>query len=176
MTAYMRGRPYAQNRVVRGVTPRPAADRALGREGLEKALGDALAGHLDQAQLGDVEDLGPGLVPGQGVAQGRGHLVPVLPDLHVDEVDDDDAADVPQPELAGHLLGRLEVVAEDGLLEVGLADVLAGVDVDDRQGLGALDDERTPRGQPDLAVERLVELLVDVVALEDRAAPRPTGS
>ena len=29
---------------------------------------------------------------------------------HVDEVDDDDPADVAQPQLAHHLLGRLEVV------------------------------------------------------------------
>ena len=49
-----------------------------------------------------------------------------------------------------------------------LPDVLARVDVDDRQRLGALDDERAPRGQPDLAVERLVQLLVDEVALEQR--------
>ena len=97
-----------------------------------------------------------------------GHLVAVLPDLHVDEVDDDDAPDVAQPQLAGDLLGRLEVVAEDRLFEVRLADVLAGVDVDHGQGLGPLDDERAARGQPDLAVERLVQLLVDVVALEDR--------
>src|SRR5687767_12868541 len=41
--------------------------RAGGRHGLEQALADALAGHLDQAQLGDVEDLRAGLVPGQGV-------------------------------------------------------------------------------------------------------------
>ena len=51
-----------------------------------------------------------------------------------------------------------------------LAHVLAGVDVDDRERLGALDDQRTARGQPDLAVQRLVELLVDEVALEERQA------
>ena len=89
-------------------------------------------------------------------------------DLHVDEVDDDDPADVAQPQLAGDLLGRLEVVAEDGLLEARRAHVLAGVDVDDRERLGVLDDERAARRQPHLAVERLVELLVHVVALEER--------
>ena len=49
-----------------------------------------------------------------------------------------------------------------------LPDVLAGVDVDDRERLGALDDERATRRQPHLAVERLEELLVDVEPLEDR--------
>ena len=97
-------------------------------------------------------------------------LLAVVPDLHVDEVDDDDAADVAQPQLLGDLLGRLQVVVEDRLLEVRRADVLAGVDVDHRQRLGVLDDQRPTRRQPDLAVERLVELLVDVVALEERQA------
>ena len=48
----------------------PALARvALLGEPHEQALADALAGHLDQAELGDVEDLGPGLVPGQRLAQ-----------------------------------------------------------------------------------------------------------
>ena len=121
-------------------------------------------------EVGDVEDLSAGLVAGQRVAERGDHGVAVLADLHVDEVDDDDAADVAKPELAGDLLGRLEVVAEHGLLETRRADVLAGVHVDDREGLGVLDDERPTRGQPDLAVERLVQLLVHVVALEEREA------
>ena len=71
-----------------------------------------------QAQLGDVEHLGAGLVPGQGgpedpcITSSRFSL-----DLHVHEVDHDDAADVAQAELTRDLLGGLEVVAEDGLLE-----------------------------------------------------------
>ena len=48
------------------------------------------------------------------------------------------------------------------------ADVLAGVDVDHRERLGALDDERATRGEPDLAVERLEQLLLDVMTLEHR--------
>ena len=36
---------------------------------------------------------------------------------HVDEVDDDDAADVAQPQLADDLLGRLEVGLRDRVLE-----------------------------------------------------------
>src|SRR5690349_12837602 len=43
------------------------AHGAEAREGLEEALADALAGHLDQAELGDVEHLRPRLVPRQGV-------------------------------------------------------------------------------------------------------------
>ena len=57
-------------------------------------------------------------------------LAAVVADLHVDEVDHDDAADVTESELLGDLLGGLHVVVEHRLFEVRLADVLAGVDVD----------------------------------------------
>ncbi len=41
---------------------------------------------------------------------------------------------------------------------------LPGVDVDDGHRLGAVDDQRAAGGQPDLAVQRLGQLLVDPVA------------
>ncbi len=62
------------------------------------------------------------------------------------------------------LLGRLEVVAGDRLLEVAAgAGVLTGVDVDDGHRLGAVDDERAAAGQPYLPLQCLDELLVDPV-------------
>ena len=151
-------------------TPRPSQIAHGSAKAVEQALADALAGHLDQAEVGDVEHLGAGLVPGQGLAERRHHLLAVVPDLHVDEVDDDDPADVAQPQLAGDLLGRLQVVVEDRLLEVRRAHVLARVHVDHGEGLGVLDDERATRRQPHLAVEGLVQLLVHVEALEQRQA------
>src|SRR5699024_10622565 len=69
---------------------------AFPRQRFEKALADAFAGHLDQAQFGYVEHLRAGLVAGQSLAECRDDLVTVGLLLHVDEVDDDDAADVTQ--------------------------------------------------------------------------------
>jgi hypothetical protein len=40
--------------------------------------------------------------------------------LHVDEVDDDDAAEVAQPQLARDRDRRLEVGAEDRVLEIAM--------------------------------------------------------
>ena len=62
------------------------------REGLQKSLTDALTRHLDEPQVGDVKDLCACLVATERVAQGSGHVLAVGLDLHVDEVDDDDAA------------------------------------------------------------------------------------
>jgi hypothetical protein len=53
-----------------------------------------------------------------GLLEAAQHLLLVLGRLHVDEVDDDDPADVAQPELATDLLGRLQVVLQDGLFEM----------------------------------------------------------
>ena len=52
---------------------------------------------------------------------------------------------------------------------------LAGVDVDDGHRLGAVDDQRAAGGQPDLAVQRLGELLVDPVRGEDVLLVGPAG-
>ncbi len=92
--------------------PRPLQIGQVSENDSTRPSRDPLAGHLHQAQLRDLEHLGAGLVAGQGVAEAAAHLVAVRLDLHVDEVDDDDPADVAQAQLAGDLLGRLEVVAE----------------------------------------------------------------
>lgn len=59
-----------------------------------------------------------GAVTGQRLGEPAQHQIAVGFQHHVDEVDDDDAADVAQPQLAHDLLGRLEVVLGDRLLEV----------------------------------------------------------
>src|SRR5690606_37684590 len=119
----------------------PAVAALAGRrERLEQALPDPLPGHLDQAERSDLRDLVLGPVTGQALEQPPEHQLAVALEHHVDEVDDDAAADVPEPELADDLLRRLQVVPGDGLLEVAaLAGELAGVDVDDRHRLGLVD-------------------------------------
>ena len=110
--------------------------------------------------------LGP--VASQALEQSTHDEIAVALEHHVDEVDDDDAADVTQPQLAHDLFGRLDVVVGDGLLEVApRADVLACVDVDHSHRLGPVDDQRTARRQPDLAVHGLGDLLVDAVVREE---------
>src|SRR5262249_29530925 len=77
------GSGLADDRVVHDHAPALAV-RAGRRERGQQALADALAGHLHQAQLGDVEHLRAGLVPGQRRAEGADHLLTVVLDLHVD--------------------------------------------------------------------------------------------
>ena len=67
--------------------------------------------------------------------------------LHVDEVDDDEAREVAQLQLAGDLVGRLGVGRERRFLDREFARRLAGVDVDGDQRLGLVDDEVAARAQ-----------------------------
>ena len=114
-----------------------------------------------------------GAVAGQRLGKAAEHQIAVGLQNHVDEVDDHDAADIAQPQLAHDLLGGLEVVLGDGLFEVAArAGELAGVDVDDCHGLGAVDHQGAARRQPDLAVHRLGQLLVDAVHREHVRARR----
>jgi hypothetical protein len=89
--------------------PRPGARRARLGHALVVALPHPLAGHLDEPELAHGEGLGAGPVAPQVRAQLLQHPIPIGLRLHVDEVADDDAPDVPQAELARNLAGGLAV-------------------------------------------------------------------
>ena len=100
-----------------------------------------------------------------------GDLLPVVRPVHVDEVDDDHAADRADAELLGDLAGRLHVGLGDGVFQARLADEAPGVDVDGGQRLHLVDDEVAARLEPDLALERPVDLDLDAEPVEDRIVP-----
>src|SRR5207302_426870 len=137
-----------------------SARRALLRHQLARSVGDVLPRHLDEPQRRDLDHVGLRPVALELVAQRLLDLPAVLRVRHVDEVDDDDPADVAQAELADDLLDGLEVVLRDRVLEPlrrGLrarADEAARVDVDDRERLGVVEHEVPARGQVDPAGER----------------------
>ena len=144
-----------------------AAALALGGKRLQQAVAQALAGHLHQAQGGDLGDLVAGAVAAECLVEAAQYEILVFGEDHVDEVDDDHAADVAQADLAHDLLGGLQVVGGDRLFQRAAgAGELAGVDVDDGHGLGAVDDQGATRRQPHSARQRLLQLLVDAVDLE----------
>ena len=104
----------------------------------------------------------------QRLAERLLQVPPVPLVLHVDEVVDDHAAQVAQPELPGDLAGGLQVGLVGGLLGVVADAERAAVDVDRDQGLGLLDDQRAAAGQRNLLVLELLHLLLDLEVVEDR--------
>ncbi len=139
-----------------------------GQRAFERLL-DSLAGDGDQAEIVELENLGWGAVALQLIFE-RGHdAVAVLALVHVDEVDDDDAAEIAQANLTDDLGDGIEVGLDDGVFEAGgLADELAGVDVDGDQGFGLVDDDGAAGFEPDLGAQRLVDLFGDAELLEQR--------
>ena len=147
-----------------------AAALTGGARGVGAGLGggpQALAGEFQQAELGDVAHGHPGLVFLEALLQGRLHLLLVLLVLHVDEIDDYQAAQVPQPELPGHFVGGLQVGLQGGLLQLLLAGAAAGVDIDGHQGLGGVDDDAAAGFQGDPFGIDAVELVLHLVAGKD---------
>ena len=95
----------------------------------------------------------------------------VFPALHVDEIADDEAADVSQAKLPRDLIRGFEVRLQDRFLDVAPAFVPAGVHVDGDQRFGFVDHNVTAAFQPHLAMERVIDLFLDPERLEDRRRP-----
>ena len=93
------------------------AGRARPGHDLAHAVGDVLARHLDEPERRDLDHEGLRAVLVERLAQRLEHRVAVARARHVDEVDDDDPADVAQPQLVDDLLGGLEVGLGDRVLE-----------------------------------------------------------
>ena len=129
----------------------------------------ALAGHLHQSELGEARHAHLGVVLGERLAELVEHRVAMFDAFHVDEVDDDDAAEIAQAQLARDGLGGLEVGLEDGVVEVAGADEAAGVHVHRGHGLGLVHDEVTAGLQIDPPRQRLLDLVLDPVEVEQRA-------
>jgi hypothetical protein len=113
--------------------------------------------------------VGLGMIAGETLLQGAQYLPLMLVLGHVDEIDDDDAAEVAQPQLPTDRLGRLQVGLEDGLFEIAVADEGAGIDVDGGHGLGLVDHQMSAGLELDLALQRLADLLLHPVEIEQRA-------
>src|SRR5690606_16294369 len=144
--------------------------RADDAAGLAQRRAQTLTGHLQQTETGNAAYLHPGAVGFQTFADTLFHGTLVLGGRHVDEVDDDQAADVTQAQLTGDFLGGFEVGLQRSLLDVATLGGTGRVDVDGNQGFGVVDDDGTAGGQLDLTVESRLDLALDLEAVEQRYA------
>ncbi len=128
----------------------------------------ALARHFQQAEARDTADLHPGAIHPQGIAQPVFHFALVFGGLHIDEVDDDQAAQVAQPQLAGDFIGRFQIGIQRGFLDVAALGGARRVDVDGDQRFGMVDDDGAARGQGHFALEGRFDLAFDLVTREQR--------
>ena len=132
------------------------------------AFAVTLAGHLHEAELRDVQDAGLGLVATDAFPHLLRDLLLVVAVAHVDEVDDNETADVAEAKLAADFLRRFEIGLQNCRVQVLLRFMAARVDVNRHQRLGLIDADIAARLQPDLAAEGVLDLFLDVEPAEDR--------
>src|SRR5579863_3952700 len=162
-----------RERLARHHVAQTAAIRTIRAELAGKILADALTRELEKAEVGERLDRAARPVALQRFGERIDDLLPAALVRHVDEVDDDDAADVAQPDLPCDLRRRFDVRADERVLEVPATGELTGVDVDDGQRFGMLEDQIAAGRQHDLRLQQFLELFVDAARFEEVAGPFP---
>ncbi len=101
--------------------------RTLRRRTFENARAQPLAAHFHETEVADAAKLNARAVEAQRVLEAAFHgtVVPLL--FHVDEVDDDEAREVAELQLARNFIGCFEVRVVGRLLDRELARSLARV-------------------------------------------------
>ena len=138
------------------------------REDLKQTGTQALTGHLNQTQRSHLSHLMLSAVTTQALNQATQNQVTVRLKHHVNEVNDDNAADIAQTQLTDNLLSSFQVVLGDSLFQVAAATgELTGVHVHHGHGFGTVNHQRTTRRQVHLTVQCLRQLLVNAVVVEE---------
>ncbi len=146
------------------------AIRARRADGALQRLLHPLAGNGDQSEIVKLQNLGGRAVAAQRFFQCLHDFLAVAALVHVDEVDDDDAAQIAQADLADDFLDGIDVGLDDGVFQARrLADVFAGVDVDGDQRLGLVDHDVAAALEPDFRLEGLVDFFVEAELIEQRS-------
>ena len=124
--------------------------------------------HFHQAEFADGAELHAGAVLAQRVAQAVFDVAPVAAFFHVNEVDDDQAAQVAQAHLAGHFVSSFEVGAGGSFFDVAALDGAGRVNVHRNQSFGVVDHDGAARRQLHGAGVSRLDLVLDLEAAEQR--------
>lgn len=106
----------------------------------------ALARHFQQTETGDPPHLYAGAIFLQCFLEAVFHFALIARRGHVDEIDDDQAAEVAQAQLAGDFIRRFQIGLQRGFLDVAALGGATGVDIDRGQRFGAVDDDGAAGG------------------------------
>ena len=144
------------------------AARADDVTGLLQRRTQPLPRHFQQAEAGDAAHLHPGAIHFQRLAQPGFHLALVAGQIHVNEINDDQPAQVAQPHLPGDFLGGFQIGGERGFLDVAALGGAGRVNVDGNQRFGVVDHDPAAGGQADFALVGGLDLGFDLEAGEQR--------
>ncbi len=131
----------------------------------------ALARHLHQSERRHGRNLVTRVIALKRLFEHGEYVFAMRLLFHINEVDDDDAAKISQPELPCDSHRGLEIGPVDRFLEVAMADVGARVDVDRRHRFRLVEDKVSAGLQGNIPVQRLANLVLDGMQVEYRAPP-----
>src|SRR5579859_6061822 len=121
---------------------RPSAVRARSGEGALQRLLDPFARNSDKSEIVELQNLRWRPIAFESFLQCLHDSLTVLAFVHVDEVDNDDAAEVAQSNLTHDLADRIGIRFDDRIFEaLRLSDVFASIDVDCNQSFSLVDDD-----------------------------------
>ena len=146
------------------------AARAYDAAAFAQRRTQTLTGHFQQAEARDAADLYAGTVCFQAFADFLFHGALVFGRGHVDEVDDDQAADVAQAQLASDFFSRFKVGLQGGFFDIAAFGGARRVDVDGHQGFGRVDNDGAAGRQFNDALESGLDLAFDLETIEQRNA------
>lgn len=128
----------------------------------------ALTGHLHDAEWGDGEDVAFCFIFAHFFPDDVEDGLAVATVFHIDEVEDDEAADVAEFDLAGDFVSGFEIGLDDVVFAVFASAFMgAGIYVDGGEGFGFFDDDFASGGEGDAFHEGLFDLAFDIEAFED---------
>ena len=88
--------------------------------------------------------------------------------LHVDKINNDDAAQIAQAQLPRDRLGRFKIGLEDRVVKAAATDKTAGVDVDRGERFGRINDQVAARFESHFPLDGAANFFFDAVEVEDR--------
>src|SRR5205807_1164867 len=128
--------------------------RTLAANGSLERLFHPLAGNRDESEIIELKDLGRRAISAQGLLQRLHNFLPVAALVHVNEVDNDDAAQIAQPDLPHDFPNGVYIRLHDGVFQARrLAHIFAGIHIDGYQRFRLVDHDVATALEPNFGFE-----------------------
>lgn len=85
---------------------------------------------------------------------------------HINEIDNDNSAGIPEPDQPRNFPGRLHIRPKYGIFQIVSAGKFPGIHIDHRQSFRRVPNQIPASGQPHFALKILIQLLLDSVVIK----------
>ena len=139
---------------------------AIGKDAPFQAGADALPGHFDQAERAGAQDSRACSIAPHGIAECSLDVSPMAFFPHIDEIIDDHASEIAQPQLSSDLFRRGQIQLVGGFFGGFIGSKASAIDVDGHQCFGRVDHDRTAAFERDFPAVDAGDFLFQLVLME----------